>query len=102
MHKRCTKHCVDFSGIEIATIEIIRPDKDKKLHSVLRKIEIKTLFGSTQSLAHKTLLSLVYFAGSSCGIPPEPRWALPDRKLFSHDAVVYTPSVPNHLCEVQP
>lgn len=61
------KHYMDFKGILVDAFEIKRPDKDKKLPTILSKAEVKALFEATTNLKHKTLLILVYSAGLRIG-----------------------------------
>ncbi|WP_411831026.1 tyrosine-type recombinase/integrase [Mariniflexile sp. AS56] len=61
------KHYFNFKNIVVEAFEIKRPNKDKKLPNVLSKVEVKSLFDSTQNLKHKTLLSIVYSAGLRIG-----------------------------------
>jgi site-specific recombinase XerD len=61
------KHFLNFKGLAIDDIEVTRPNKDKKLPSVLSKPEVKAILDSTTNLKHRTLLSLVYSAGLRIG-----------------------------------
>ncbi|MFH4966282.1 tyrosine-type recombinase/integrase [Gaetbulibacter sp. M235] len=61
------KHFLDFKNIDIESIDIKRPDKDKKLPNVLSKAEVKAIFDATQNLKHKTMLCLIYSAGLRIG-----------------------------------
>lgn len=61
------KHFMAFKGIAIETMDIQRPNKDKKLPNVLNKTETKALFDATHNLKHKTMLSLVYSGGLRIG-----------------------------------
>lgn len=61
------KHYIDFKGLTIDKLEIKRPNKDKKLPSVLSKSEVKSLLNNTKNIKHKALLSLIYSAGLRIG-----------------------------------
>ncbi|WP_345191331.1 tyrosine-type recombinase/integrase [Algibacter agarivorans] len=61
------KHLIDFKGLAIDTLNIQRPNKDKKLPNILSKQEVKALFEATKNLKHKVLLSLTYSAGLRIG-----------------------------------
>lgn len=61
------KHLIDFKGLSIDTLNIQRPNKDKKLPNILSKQEVKALFEATKNLKHKVLLSLTYSAGLRIG-----------------------------------
>ncbi|MCA0133756.1 tyrosine-type recombinase/integrase [Winogradskyella alexanderae] len=61
------KQFIDFKQLDIDNVEIKRPNKDKKLPSVLSKQEVKAILDSTTNLKHRTLLSVVYSAGLRIG-----------------------------------
>jgi len=56
-----------FKGLAADRIEIERPNKDKKLPTVLSKQEVKAILEVTANLKHRMLLSLVYSAGLRIG-----------------------------------
>ncbi len=56
-----------FKGLELESITIERPKKERKLPVVLSKEEIKRLLNSIINLKHRTLLSLIYSAGLRIG-----------------------------------
>ncbi|MFD1162886.1 tyrosine-type recombinase/integrase [Hwangdonia seohaensis] len=61
------KHFFSFKNIDVESLDIQRPDKDKKLPTVFSKNEIKSLLDNTKNIKHKTLLSLIYSAGLRIG-----------------------------------
>ncbi|WP_246124847.1 tyrosine-type recombinase/integrase [Algibacter pacificus] len=61
------KHYMGFKGIVVENLDIKRPNKDKKLPTILSKPDVKLLFETTRNLKHKTLLILVYSAGLRIG-----------------------------------
>ncbi|MBT8244703.1 MAG: tyrosine-type recombinase/integrase [Winogradskyella sp.] len=61
------KRYLNFKEIPIDDFKIIRPNKDKKLPTVLNKSEVKSILEATTNLKHRTLLSLVYSAGLRIG-----------------------------------
>ncbi|MHA7843224.1 MAG: tyrosine-type recombinase/integrase [Winogradskyella sp.] len=61
------KQFIEFNQLDIDNIEIKRPNKDKKLPSVLSKQEVKAILDATTNIKHKTLLSVVYSAGLRIG-----------------------------------
>ncbi|MDH7914265.1 tyrosine-type recombinase/integrase [Winogradskyella sp. SYSU M77433] len=61
------KQFIAFKKLTIENIDIKRPNKDKKLPTVLSKLEVKSILDATKNLKHKTLLSLVYSAGLRIG-----------------------------------
>jgi len=61
------KKYLEFMGLDVETLHLKRPQKDKKLPVVLSLAEIKQIFEATQNLKHKTLLSLIYSAGLRIG-----------------------------------
>ena len=61
------KQFIAFKKLTIEDIDIKRPNKDKKLPTVLSKLEVKSILDATKNLKHKTLLSLVYSAGLRIG-----------------------------------
>ena len=56
-----------FKNMEVETMNIERPRKEKRLPVVLSKEEIKNIFDATYNLKHRTLLSLIYSAGLRIG-----------------------------------
>ncbi|MDY0779172.1 tyrosine-type recombinase/integrase [Tenacibaculum sp. IB213877] len=61
------KKYLNYKGLAVEELQIIRPKKDKKLPEVLSLEEIKLLLSSIQNLKHKTLLSLIYSSGLRIG-----------------------------------
>ncbi|WP_235835917.1 tyrosine-type recombinase/integrase [Cognatitamlana onchidii] len=61
------KKYIEFSDITIDSLDIKRPDKDKKLPIVLSKSEVRTLLSTPRNLKHRTLLCLIYSAGLRIG-----------------------------------
>lgn len=56
-----------YKGIEVNTLQIERPKKEKKLPAVLSIEEVKAIFNNITNLKHKTLLSLLYSGGLRIG-----------------------------------
>ncbi|WP_421802839.1 tyrosine-type recombinase/integrase [Flagellimonas sp.] len=56
-----------FKKMDIDTLDLIRPKKEKKLPVVLSKDEVRLLIDETYNLKHKTLLSLLYSGGLRIG-----------------------------------
>lgn len=56
-----------FKNLEVESMNIERPRKEKRLPVVLGKEEIKRIFDATHNLKHRTLLSLIYSAGLRIG-----------------------------------
>ncbi len=56
-----------FKSMEVESMNIERPRKEKRLPLVLSKEEIKKIFEATYNLKHRTLLSLIYSAGLRIG-----------------------------------
>jgi len=56
-----------FKNMEVETMNIERPRKEKRLPVVLSKEEVKNIFDATYNLKHRTLLSLIYSAGLRIG-----------------------------------
>ena len=56
-----------FKGIEVSSLNIERPKKEKQLPAVLTIDEIKAVFNNLTNLKHKTLLSLLYSGGLRIG-----------------------------------
>ncbi|WP_407267616.1 tyrosine-type recombinase/integrase [Tenacibaculum maritimum] len=61
------KKYLEYKGIEIDTLNLQRPKKEKRLPMVLSLEEVKQLLDATHNLKHKTLLSLIYSAGLRIG-----------------------------------
>lgn len=61
------KKYLEYRGLPVETLELQRPQKDKKLPVVLSIDEVKKIFDATTNLKHKTLLSLLYSAGLRIG-----------------------------------
>ncbi|MEZ4854055.1 tyrosine-type recombinase/integrase [Flavobacterium sp.] len=61
------KKFLQFKHIKVEELAIKRPQREKKLPTVLSKAEIKQLLNATTNLKHKTLLSLIYSAGLRIG-----------------------------------
>lgn len=61
------KKYLEYIGIEVESLELKRPRKEKKLPVVLSIEEVKQIFEVTHNLKHKTLLSLLYSAGLRIG-----------------------------------
>lgn len=51
----------------IENLELVRPNKDKKLPNVLSKEEIIRLIASTQNLKHRAVITLLYSGGLRIG-----------------------------------
>src|SRR5690606_34646156 len=56
-----------FKGIDIGSLNLTRPKKEKKLPVVLSKGEVRSIIDATHNLKHKTLLSLIYSGGLRIG-----------------------------------
>lgn len=56
-----------YKNIDVETLNIIRPRKEKKLPIVLSTHEVKYLLGTIKNIKHKTLLSLIYSSGLRIG-----------------------------------
>ncbi|MER3317455.1 MAG: tyrosine-type recombinase/integrase [Allomuricauda sp.] len=56
-----------FKNMDIDTLDLIRPKKEKKLPVVLSMEEVRLIIDETLNLKHKTLLSLVYSGGLRIG-----------------------------------
>lgn len=56
-----------FKEIDIGTLHLSRPKKEKKLPVVLSKEEVRSIIEVTHNLKHKTLLSLIYSGGLRVG-----------------------------------
>jgi site-specific recombinase XerD len=61
------KKYLEYKAIDIESLELKRPKKEKKLPVVLSMEEVKCIISSTHNLKHKTLLSLIYSAGLRIG-----------------------------------
>ncbi|GAB4159914.1 MAG: site-specific integrase [Winogradskyella sp.] len=61
------KQYIAFKELTIGDFDIKRPNKDKKLPTVLSKTEVKSILDATSNLKHRALLSLVYSAGLRIG-----------------------------------
>lgn len=61
------KKYLEYKGVEIDTLKLKRPRKEKKLPVVLSTEEVKEILESITNLKHKTLLCLVYSAGLRIG-----------------------------------
>ncbi len=56
-----------FKNLEVESMNIERPRKEKRLPVVLSKEEIKKIFEAIHNLKHRALLSLIYSAGLRIG-----------------------------------
>ncbi|WP_435254948.1 tyrosine-type recombinase/integrase [Tenacibaculum sp. A30] len=61
------KKYLEYKNLEIESLAIQRPKKEKKLPVVLSLSEVKLLLDNTHNLKHKTLLSLLYSGGLRIG-----------------------------------
>ncbi|MDF0717296.1 tyrosine-type recombinase/integrase [Muricauda sp. 334s03] len=56
-----------FKDMDIGTLDLIRPKKERKLPVVLSKMEVRLLMDVTHNLKHRTLLALIYSGGLRIG-----------------------------------
>ncbi len=61
------KKYLSYKGIEVESLQISRPQKEKKLPTVLSLEEIQQVFSVIHNMKHKTLMALIYSAGLRIG-----------------------------------
>jgi len=61
------KKYLSFKNMDVGSLELIRPKKEKKLPSILSKVEVRLLIDVVYNLKHKTLLALIYSGGLRIG-----------------------------------
>lgn len=61
------KKFLQYKNINLDTLQITRPKKEKKLPTVLSLDEVKLILKNIHNLKHKTLIALIYSAGLRIG-----------------------------------
>ncbi|NJX16749.1 tyrosine-type recombinase/integrase [Tamlana crocina] len=61
------KKFLEYKGVHLENITISRPQKEKKLPTVLSLDEVKQLIDAVSNLKHKAFLALIYSAGLRVG-----------------------------------
>ncbi|WP_428742436.1 tyrosine-type recombinase/integrase [Tenacibaculum sp.] len=61
------KKFLQYKNINLDTLQIVRPKKEKKLPTVLSLDEVKLILNNINNLKHKALIALIYSAGLRIG-----------------------------------
>ncbi|NVN18098.1 tyrosine-type recombinase/integrase [Muricauda sp. HICW] len=61
------KKYLSFKNMDVGSLDLVRPKKEKKLPTILSKDEVRLLIEVIYNLKHKTLLALIYSGGLRIG-----------------------------------